>query len=366
MKIIYGVSGEGSGHSSRAKVVGGHLLSAGHEVRIVTYDRGLANLKDEFEVHPTEGLTIISIDNKVSKTKTLIENLGRFRSLRRSLQRTSELFDAFQPDCVVTDFEPTTAWIARRRKLPLVSIDNQHRMRYMRYPQPEGLWFDELMTKNVIRAMIPKPWVSLITTFHEGETIAPNAFLFPPIVREVARRMETSNGQHVLIYVTDEFNSLIDTLKQFPEQQFVFYGYDRETKDENVRFKRFSNQGFLNDLASSRAVMGTAGFTLISEAMYLKKPYLALPMNGQYEQHLNAHMLSHHGLGAEARTLTAEAITDFLGALAAYQARLESIPVQDNSGLLDHVDRLLENDMTLLRGFDPTTHSNRWSDLRKA
>jgi uncharacterized protein (TIGR00661 family) len=34
--------------------------------------------------------------------------------------------------------------------------------------------------------------------------------------------------------------------------------------------------------------MATAGFTLISEALHLKKPYLALPMIGQFEQAINA------------------------------------------------------------------------------
>lgn len=44
--------------------------------------------------------------------------------------------------------------------------------------------------------------------------------------------------------------------------------------------------GFLQDLASAKAVMATAGFTLISESLQLGKPYLAMPMDGQYEQQL--------------------------------------------------------------------------------
>ena len=34
-RIVYGVSGEGSGHSSRARVVLEHLVREGHEVKVV-------------------------------------------------------------------------------------------------------------------------------------------------------------------------------------------------------------------------------------------------------------------------------------------------------------------------------------------
>ena len=39
-RIVYGVSGEGSGHSSRAREMAGHLVQRGHEVRMASYDRG--------------------------------------------------------------------------------------------------------------------------------------------------------------------------------------------------------------------------------------------------------------------------------------------------------------------------------------
>ena len=37
---------------------------------------------------------------------------------------------------VITDFEPMTAYLAYTNDLPLITIDNQHRMRYMQYDGP--------------------------------------------------------------------------------------------------------------------------------------------------------------------------------------------------------------------------------------
>ena len=43
-RIVYGVSGEGSGHSSRASEIIPFLLDSGHEVKVVSYNRGYNNL----------------------------------------------------------------------------------------------------------------------------------------------------------------------------------------------------------------------------------------------------------------------------------------------------------------------------------
>ena len=47
-KIVYGVSGEGSGHSSRSREMIKHLV--GHTVKVVSYDQGYNNLKFDFDV----------------------------------------------------------------------------------------------------------------------------------------------------------------------------------------------------------------------------------------------------------------------------------------------------------------------------
>ncbi len=54
-RIIYGVAGEGSGHSSRSREIIAYLQSRGHTVKVVSYDRGYRNLCDKFDVFETEG-----------------------------------------------------------------------------------------------------------------------------------------------------------------------------------------------------------------------------------------------------------------------------------------------------------------------
>ena len=42
-RIVYGLSGEGSGHSSRSQQMARHLVTQGHEVKLASYDRGYRN-----------------------------------------------------------------------------------------------------------------------------------------------------------------------------------------------------------------------------------------------------------------------------------------------------------------------------------
>lgn len=212
-KVLYGVSGEGSGHSSRARLITTHLLEQGHSVKIASYDRGYKNLVDDFDVLEIVGLSIISEDNEISKLKTITANLAKIPRGTKALNTLRQTIKSYEPDCIISDFEPCTAYLASHYEIPLITIDNQHRMRYMNYQMPPNLRQDAFITETVIRAMIPRPWVSLITTFHRSPLKNERSFLFPPILRRSVLELSPSRAEHILVYVTSGFDSLIKDRK---------------------------------------------------------------------------------------------------------------------------------------------------------
>lgn len=351
-RIVYGVSGEGSGHSSRARVLTTHLQRLGHTVKVVSYDRGYANLKDDFDVFETEGLHIASDDNRVNKVKTFTDNLKRLPRGRHKLNELRHtLFKTFKPHAVITDFEPMTAYLAHHYELPLISIDNQHRLRYMEFSCPAELQQERQLTKNIVRAMIPSPDVALVTTFYQGEALNNRTFLFPPILREEILTLRPQIQNHILVYLTSGFESFIDVLKQFSHERFVVYGHNKEAREDHLLYKMPSRDGFLQDLATCRAVMATAGFTLISEALHLRKPYLALPMNGQFEQEINAHFLSLLGYGINLRGIRPEVVENFLHRLPELNRKLDAYASEGNGAILERLTALTENDCARAREF---------------
>jgi uncharacterized protein (TIGR00661 family) len=351
-KIVYGVSGEGSGHSSRSREMITHLEQLGHVVKVVSYDRGYRNLRDDFDVFETEGLHISSSDNKVSKVKTFTENLQRLSKGHKKLQELrKEIFKGFKPDCVITDFEPMTAYLANHYDLPLITIDNQHRLRYMSYPCPANLQNDRRMTVNIIRAMVPRPDISLVTTFYLGEPSNDRTFFFPPILREVVLSLLPRQDDHILVYLTSGFETFMRKLKTFHRERFLIYGLDRNHVDGNFTYKPFSGKGFLEDLSSCKAVMATAGFTLMTESFYLRKPYLALPMLGQFEQEINGYLMAKLDYGINLRRVNKEAIGHFLYRLPDFKENLTGYRAEDNSQIKAKLEELLKNDCAMVREY---------------
>jgi uncharacterized protein (TIGR00661 family) len=116
-------------------------------------------------------------------------------------------------------------------------------------------------------------------------------------------------------------------------------------------FRPFSKDGFIRDLATAKAVVATAGFTLMSEAIYLRKPYMAMPMQGQFEQELNAFQLANLGYGKNVSDIGPEVIGDFLYHIPDYTERLQAYEACDNRAIKEKLDELLENDCASARHF---------------
>src|SRR5689334_22197849 len=120
--ILYGVNGEGAGHSTRSKEVITHLQEKGHTVRVVSFDRGLKNLGSDFEVTEIYGLHFAYVNNRVRYRKTVVKNLVTAPQARKSFTRLVESAQEWGIDLVVTDFEPISCRVGHRIGVPVISI----------------------------------------------------------------------------------------------------------------------------------------------------------------------------------------------------------------------------------------------------
>jgi uncharacterized protein (TIGR00661 family) len=207
------------------------------------------------------------------------------------------------------------------------------------------------MTVNIIRAMVPRPDISLVTTFYYGDAKNDRTLFFPPILRREVLALQASDAEHILVYLTGGFESFLKVLTSFPREKFLVYGYDRHRQDGNLVYKPFSRQGFLKDFASCKAVMATAGFTLITEAFYLRKPYLALPMCGQFEQELNAHWLAKLNYGINLGRIRSEAVGNFLYRVPDFKENLNDYRSADNRAIKAKLAELVDNNCAVAKEF---------------
>ena len=338
--ILYGVNGEGAGHSTRAKEVLSHLVAQGHTVLVASFDRGLRNLAEDFEVTEIFGFRFAYVNNRVRYKRTIAKNLITVPQAAKSLARLKRFVEDRQIDLVITDFEPLTSHVGHKKGLPVISIDNQHCLTNAVVSYPKQYRRDAAAAKLVTRLMTPRANVYLVISFFSAPIRKPNTFLFPPLLRQEILDASPTEGDHVLVYVTSPAPALAKLLRSV-HCRFVAYGFGREGEDGNILYKKSSLEGFFADLVGARAVVANSGFSLVTEALHLAKPYLAVPVSHQFEQIFNAYWLQKSGYGAYWDVLNKECVEAFLYNLPHYRAALAQYPRQGNGALLAELDTLI-------------------------
>jgi uncharacterized protein (TIGR00661 family) len=117
---------------------------------------------------------------------------------------------------------------------------------------------------------------------------------------------------------------------------------DADVVDGSLTHRPFSEQTFIDDLASARAVVASAGFTLMGECVVMHKPLLAVPLSGQFEQVFNARYLAKLGYGAHAEAVDDASLQAFLARTAEYEQALSGYAHDGNRALLATLDELLD------------------------
>lgn len=339
--ILYGVNGEGAGHSTRSKEVLTHLVAQGHSVHVASFDRGLQNLKTDFDVTEIYGFRFAYVNNRVRYKRTIAKNLITVPQAARSLSRLNDLVDAARIDLVITDFEPLTCHVGHQRHLPVISIDNQHCLTNTAVSYPKEYRRDAAAAKIVTRLMTPRANAYLVISFFTAPVRKRNTFLFPPLLRQEILKAKPADSGHMLVYVTSPAPALTKLLSGV-RGRFIAYGFGREGMEGNIQYRKPSLGEFFSDLVSCRAIIANSGFSLVTEALHLGKPYLAVPVSHQFEQIFNAYWLQKSGYGAYWETLNKERVESFLYNVPHYQQELASYPRQGNQALLQKLDSLID------------------------
>lgn len=345
-RIIYGVAGEGFGHSSRSHLIGQRLISQGHEVKFCASGKSLAYLSRYFgnKVKEISGLSFVYNNGSVAPFRTAKKNLMDYPVTRTRNTRVYEQhFESFDPDIILSDFEPFSAWWAWRNNVPYLSLDHEHLLTHFKLEHNYRDWFSRMTAEIVTKCYYIEAQKYLTLNFFKVPSKSRSAMIVPPVVRPAVLDNSPTEGRHVLFYSTDASarEKLVKILNCFTSQEFVIYGFNQNSQEGNCIFKETSTEGFLHDLASCRGVIATAGFSLLSECLHYRKRMLLLPVLGQYEQMVNAYYYEKLGLGFTSKKLDREVLGKFLEVLNGPFRLHEDILLPDNKRFFRIFDRTL-------------------------
>ncbi|WMS86627.1 MJ1255/VC2487 family glycosyltransferase [Pleionea litopenaei] len=305
MKILYGVQGTGNGHITRARVMAKSFEKFGISVDWIFSGRS----KDDYfdmqcfgDFQCFRGLTFAVENGKINIFKTAKQL--NFSQLFRDAKNLA----INHYDLIVSDFEPVSAWAARRAKKTSIGISHQSAFQY-KIPKRGNNWF----TQQVMNWFAPVDQAIGLHWHHFGQPILP-----PVIDVDAHTFLPEVDPKHILVYFPfQSLSNLVALVKPFDQHHFYIYHDVAEPIDQgHIHIRPFSRENFQSDLAKTRGVICGAGFELPSESVHLGKHLLIQPVGGQMEQLSNSLALQQLGLATVCQAFDHQILNQWLTNIA--------------------------------------------------
>ena len=342
--IFYCVCGEGMGHAIRSGVILEKLTKI-YDVYIVSGNRAYEYLNDKFDnVYKIGVYNTVYENNEVNDLATFTQCMKSTPSdIKKAYRTLFKLARKLKPNIIVSDFENYSNLLSDIMHIPLISLDNIHMITEAKIDFPPNHKKDFIKAAAVVKVYVHHAKKHILTSFFNPPIRkGRNSVIYPPILREDILNLKSEKGDHVLVYQTSNSNyELTERLKKIDEN-FIVYGFNIDKKDKNLIYRKFNEDIFYDDLRTCKAVLTNGGFTLISEAIYLKKPIYSMPALGNFEQILNGYYVDKLSYGEYHEDMKTENIIKFLNNLDKYQKTLDKLKNTDNKAIFEELISAIE------------------------
>jgi uncharacterized protein (TIGR00661 family) len=320
---ILAVQGEGRGHLMQALVVYEVLTSAGHEVCCIVV--GIPSgrvLPDYFRQRvavpvvslPSPGF-VKRAGRAISLRLSLWRALWRFPEIVSGLRRFHRLVCFHRPDAVVNFYEPLAGLhgLLHPRMVRRVSIAHQYVYLHEGFDIPGAGGWQRWLLRAFTRLTAAGSERMLALSI--GEMTASRDVrlrVVPPILRRELLALPPSDEGFLLVYLVNA-GYMPDVHRWHaanPGVRVRCFTDDPDVRDlhgglyrpaEGLSFHALDDRLFLGMLATCRAVVTSAGFETVCEALLLGKPILMVPVEGHQEQLCNALDAVRQGLAGMSR-----------------------------------------------------------------
>ena len=340
-KLIFSLAGEGRGHATRTRTVV-EALQRDHQIVVLASGVAYRLLADAYA--RSDRVTVYEIPGLEFQYRG--QRLDYFRScclavpylwrMRSWIARLDTLLREEKPDLAITDFEPLLPRAAERCGVPYVSFDHQHFLLVNDLSRlPWHLRWKARLLAPSVRLFYRGQRRTIVSSFYQPplKPHVRNVTQTGTLLRPEILRSRPVVGEHVLVYMRRFLrDNLLDALRH-SGRPVKIYGLGTRPPLDKIEFREVDERNFLRDLIRCYAVVSNAGNQLVGEAIYLKKPFLALPESGNFEQSINAHFVRESGGGdwVPFDRLDAASLQRFLDRVPEYRQQIRSESVVGNA-----------------------------------
>ena len=323
MKIFYAVQATGNGHISRARELYPFLRELGTVDILLSGSN--ATLQPEFPIkYRSHGLSLFYSQCGGLNYRQTVSNAKFLSVVKYSRSLPLETYDL-----IINDFDFVTAYACWKRNLRSVQFGHQASFQSDHTPRPAH--------KSVLGEMILKYYGK--ASDYVGLHFRPyDDYIFPPVIKQSIRSAQPADHGHITVYLPAHQRHCIERILKeispvkvhwfLPEVTSVF-------QEDNITFFPISQEDFNESLIHCHGIMTAGGFETPSEALYLNKKLLSIPIMEQYEQQCNAAALRLLGIKV-LKDLNEETKRDFFEWVTAPQTKID-MPANDIDSTLDYL-----------------------------
>lgn len=284
MKILYAIQGTGNGHLSRAVDIIPELQRYGELDLFVSGAQAEISLPYPVK-YRSKGLSFyFGKSGGINFYKTFQKNSSK------DVVKEINQFPVEKYDLIVNDFEPISAWAARKKEVRIVGLSHQSALLSKKAPKPKVIDpFGEWLLRNYAP-------VDTYVGFHFVEY---DKNIFTPVIRSAITNAKKKDKGHYTIYLPAyDDKKLVALFMKFPSVRWHIFSKHTSQPYHLGKISVYpvSGDDFVASVVSSTGVLCGAGFETPAEVLYLNKKLLVVPMKGQYEQKCNAVALKKLGV----------------------------------------------------------------------
>lgn len=284
MKIFYAIQATGNGHISRAVQLYPYLQKFGDVDFFMSGNN--ASLEVNLPVkYKSQGCSLHYSKCGGLSYWDIARNIKPIQIYKEAKSLPLKDYDV-----VINDFDSVTSLACKLQKVNSVQFGHQASFISELTPRPEK--------KSIIGETIFKHYAT--STQHIGLHFESyDSFILPPIIKDEIIRSKPKNLNHITVYLPSfDKDCLEKAFNKLPEQEFHWFLSEVKFKHRmgNITYYPVNQKDFNESLITCNGIITGGGFETPSEALYLNKKILSIPILNHYEQECNAAALKKIGV----------------------------------------------------------------------
>lgn len=283
-RIFYAVQATGNGHVSRAQQLYPYLQKFGEVDFFLSGNN--ANLDFNLPVkYRSKGCSLHYSKCGGLNYFDVVKNIKPYMMYKDAKSLPLEKYDV-----IINDFDFVTSLACKLKKLPSVQLGHQASFQSDSTPRPDK--------KSVVGETILKHYAP--ATNHIGFHFQNyDSFILPPVIKEEFINATPTDLKHLTVYLPSfQEHCLLEAFNKLPHINFHWFleGIKSIRIEKNITYYPINQALFNKSLLSCHGLITGGGFETPSEALFLGKKLISIPIKNHYEQQCNAAAIRQMGV----------------------------------------------------------------------